>query len=156
MLCKYRVGPLSKRAKNFDLRVLERQLLSKEHKWSEFHISFLFGLVCGLRGKYGPGAVKEDIGGELFISFELRHTCSVDSDDVSDPLGNRKVIELVGKQDQSAIFYGSILPLIYVATLISNFKREHIFLRLKALVWELCIQNDSVKMHLGASNFAFF
>jgi hypothetical protein len=79
----------------------------------------------------------------------------MDSDDISNSLGNRQIFELIGKEHQSAEIYGSIF-FVDLAALIGYFERKHVLFRFKALVWKLSIQNDSIKVQFRTSNGAFF
>lgn len=72
----------------------------------------LFGLLEAVLsdnwGEQRPAAVEENIAGELLQALILLHISSMDSNDVSHPLANRQVLELLGEEHQSAMLDDSL------------------------------------------------
>ena len=155
VLIKDSIGPFPKRSKDFHLTVLKRKLFTEKHERSKFNIFFFFWLVCWCRRKNGPWTIEKNVGRKLLVTFELRYTSSMNSNDVSDSLWDWQIFKLIGEEDQSTEIDGAIHS-VDGAALIGYLEGKHVLLRLKALMRELSIQNDSVEMQFGLSNGAFF
>lgn len=154
VLVKDSIGPFPKRSKDFHLTVFKRKLFTKKHERSEFNISFFFWLVCWCRSKNSPWTIEENVGRKLLVTFELRYTSSMDPNDVSYSLWNWQIFKLICEEDQSTEIYGAIHS-VDRAALISYLQGKDVLLRLKALVRELGIKNNSVEMQFGLTNGAF-
>lgn len=108
--------PLAQILQKLLLKLIEREALAEELEWPELKLSRL-AFNTGWR-KEGPGTVEEDVRRELLGSLVVLHTCSVNSNNISNSLADWQILESVRKHYQSAIVDG-ILIFVNEAALIS-------------------------------------
>ena len=93
MLHEAGVHPFSQVSQNLLFSEVEFQLLAEEVERLEFMSATL--VFDGAKDR--PGGVKEDVGGKLLLVLVFTHSSPVNSDDVTNSLGNRQIFKFIGE-----------------------------------------------------------
>jgi hypothetical protein len=142
MVRKWGCNPLSDLFESNHLTCFKRQLLTRKRHWSVFYFPRCFFHHLGR--EECPRAVEEYVGCKLFAILPNLVICSMDSDDVANPLSLGQIFKLVGKQHKCVVV--DLVFFIYLAGWVSDFHWHYPFVGFETLVWELGIQDNGIKM----------
>lgn len=105
-------------------------------------MSAFFNLSIRWR-KECPASIVADISDKLFLTFVGSHVSSVNSNDITDSLGDWQVVKGLTKEDHGHIINSTILG-VNLQRVISDFQRADIFVRFERFMWETGIKNDTI------------